>query len=504
MATENSALLRKFFKELQGSAPLLTRYRADPALFFTQRGVRFFPCFTKLFNDLYRQRVKRAVLLAPRGGGKTFGAALLATALFLFKDFDIGIVAGSETQALTLFSYIAQWLGQTETAEFITELKRSAIVGITGNRIVARTASARSIRGLHLGRGRRGALLIIDEEAEAEENVVRAARYTVRTAAPALVLRSSTYHKLTGSFAELVENRQALGYRLYKWDSFDIAKPCQYSCSSCPVDEFKNTYCRGKAKSSRGWVDIDEIVAEWRDASKEIFEVEVMGMRPSSSGCVIAPQLLDEAIIDMSAEELDKPDATAQQVLSYKQGSRTTAVRWCGLDWGFAGMTAVVGLELVGDVVNVIYTEAFHRQGIEDIVARLKQLRCKFGIREIFADSSHPFENLRLRDEGFAVWGASPETSGILGVPFVSFKKEGVAILCWLFENKRIRIPSSAKLLLSQLGSWRRDNTGHIVKKADHFPDALLAAMMKIKIMGIGRRRSPGLQSASKRFFHAI
>jgi len=480
-------LLREFLQRLRARAPLLARYRERPALFFTERGVHLFPAFEKLFTDLYSLDVTKAVVLAPRGGGKTFGAAMLAAAFFLFKDFDVGIVAGSETQALTLFSYISEWLELTETDSLVESMKRNELKGIHGNRIVARTASARSIRGLHLGRGKRGALLVIDEEAEADEDVVRAARYIVRTASPGVILRSSTYHKLTGSFARLVADHRSQGYELYRWDSFDIARPCPYECKSCPVNEFYSRYCKGKARQSEGWIGIDEIAGEWRDSSREAFEVEVMGMRPASAGCVISPEALEQAIV--------KSD---ESVVDAKQG-----MCYGGIDWGFAGMTAVVVLGISGDVVHILHTEAFHRQGIDVIVARLKELRERFGLREVYADSSHPFENSRLRDEGFAVWGrASANASETLGVPFVSFKEEGVSILSYLFEKGRIRIPDSNTTLLRQFRTWRRDAYGHIVKKDDHFPDALIAAMMKLKLVGVGKkRRSRNITTTKPRLF---
>lgn len=480
-------LLGKFLERLRASAPLLARYRTDPALFFAERGVRFFPEFEKMFDDLYSLKVKKGVVIAPRGGGKTFGAALLAAAFFLFRDFDVGIVAGSETQALTLFSYIAEWLELPETSGEVEKLRRSDMVGLAGNRIVARTASARSIRGLHLGRGRRGALLVIDEEVEASEEVVRAARFTVRTADPAIILRTSTYHKLTGSFARLVEDHKNLGYEIYKWDSFDIAKTCMKRCEDCLVPEFRDKYCQGKAKDSSGWLDTDEIAREWQDTNRETFEVEVMGMRPASAGCVIDPLSLDKAIVK------DR-ELSGKWVASFG-----------GVDWGFAGMTALVVLGWQDERVEVVHSEAFHRQGIDAIVERLKKLRDKYGVREIFADSSHPFENSRLRDEGFAVWGKDSEDgSGTLGVPFVTFKEEGVSILAYLFEKERIKIPDSHTILLRQLRTWRRDQHGHIVKRDDHFPDALLAAMMKLKLQGIESRRRSRLYTSSRRLFNIL
>lgn len=467
----------------------LGHYRQQPRSFFTERGAIFFKEAARLFDDLYSRRVQKAVALAPRGGGKTFGAAALATALFLFKDFDIGIVAGSETQALTLYAYIVEWLELPDIEQFVSieKLTSTYLVSVRGNRIVARTASTKSIRGLHLGRRVRGALLIIDEEAEAEEDIVRAARYVVRTANPPLILRQSTYHSLTGTFANLVEDHVAQGYELYKWDSFDIAKPCPYECDNCPVSVFREKYCKGKAKNSQGWVDIDEIIGEWKDSPREAFEVESMGLRPASAGLVIQASDIDKAV--------DFGTRTYPSEFDYS---------WFCIDWGFAGMTAVVILGLTGNKVFVRHIEMFSRHGIDAIIEKLKDLRNQLGIREVFADSSHPFENSRMRDEGFAVWAPKSNFDATLGVPFVTFKEEGVSILSFLFEKGRIGIPPKYNILLKQLRTWRRDQAGHIVKKDDHFPDALVAGMMKLKNIGIGMGgRKAKIQSFGHRLFMA-
>jgi len=465
----------------------LRQYQKNPRPFFEERGAIFFKEAARLFDDLYSLRVRKAVALAPRGGGKTFGAAALATALFLFKDFDVGIVAGSETQALTLYSYIVEWLEMPVVEQFVSidKLTTSYLVSLQGNRIVARTASTKSIRGLHLGRKVRGALLIIDEEAEAEENIVRAARYVVRTANPPLILRQSTYHSLTGTFADLVEDHYAQGYELYKWGSFDIAQPCPYECTKCPVSEFRDKYCKGKAKTSNGWIPVAEIMGEWKDSPREAFEVESMGLRPASAGLVIQASDIDRAV-DIGMRGFPK-------AFDYS---------WFAIDWGFAGMTPLIALGMAGNKVFVRHTELYSRHGADEIIEKLKELRERYGIREVFADSSHPFENDRLRNAGFAVWGVKQEAGSTLGVVFNSFKEDGVSILSYLFEKGLIGIPARENVLLKQLRTWRRDQGGHIVKVNDHFPDGLIAGMMKLKIAGIGLgNRGAKIQSLGHRLF---
>ncbi|TET21436.1 MAG: hypothetical protein E3J71_09515 [Candidatus Stahlbacteria bacterium] len=61
-----------------------------------------------------------------------------------------------------------------------------------------------------------------------------------------------------------------------------------------------------------------------------------------------------------------------------------------------------------------------------------------------------------------------------------------MAILSYLFEKGRIGVRPSEYALLRQFRSWRRDQAGHIVKKDDHFPDALIAGAQKLKQVGVG------------------
>ena len=154
------------------------------------------------------------------------------------------------------------------------------------------TASTKAIRGEHAGDvhkrmgGRaHGGIVILDEEAEMDEDVVKAGLKTVRTARPPVIVRSSTLHRTEGTFGQLVDDPMGRGYRLYEWDTFDVSEMCRRSCKRC-IPEFREKYCMGKAKKHRpGWVPIVNIIQDWEGRlSDEDFEVECMGWRPSSEG----------------------------------------------------------------------------------------------------------------------------------------------------------------------------------------------------------------------------
>jgi hypothetical protein len=184
--------------------------------------------------------------------------------------------------------------------------------------------------------------------------------------------------------------------------------------------------------------------------TKEWFEVELMGRKPSGAGYVITRS--------------DIPKAIRAEVPFVKG-----APGCFGVDWGFRGLTPVCATQMVDDMLRIFACQSFTKTGIADITEALKDWEKQYGINEVYADSSHPFENDYLRKAGFTVHE----------VTFVSFKEAGASAVKWFFEKLRIMIPERFKTLIDQLKKWHRDEHGKIVKKDDHYPDALLCTMVK-------------------------
>ncbi|GAH50435.1 unnamed protein product, partial [marine sediment metagenome] len=102
--------------------------------------------------------------------------------------------------------YVQDITGEPEIVDYIPDETKTLVRGRWGNWIKASPASTKAIRGLH-ARGR-GMLLIMDEEAEMEEAIVRSALKIVKDAKPAIIIRLSTFHKVMGTFADLVDNHK--------------------------------------------------------------------------------------------------------------------------------------------------------------------------------------------------------------------------------------------------------------------------------------------------------
>ncbi|MGB3341313.1 MAG: hypothetical protein WBB37_07525 [bacterium] len=455
--------LEQLRTELQKRDQIINQYKNKPQEFLSRYGYSFPPKVDKFFKDIYSGKVQFAVVKSCRAGGKTMIAAGLGFAFFFFKKWNVGIVAGSKEQGLRSIEYVQDITGEPEIVDYIPDETKLVVRGKWGNWIKASPASTKAVRGLH-ARGR-GMLLIMDEEAEMEEAIVRSALKIVKDAKPCVILRLSTAHKVTGTFIDLVDNHKKYGYELYEWDSFDVAEKCQDKCDEClkkyygsrgdikkMEEDFVNVYCQKKAKRGCGWLTISGIRQAFIESPKEWFEVEDMGLKPSGAGMVLPPEKVKKAFDNEFIELVP------------------SAEHWLCIDWGYKGMTAVESLQRLGEEVQLLYSKEFVEITLPLIVEYLKDQSDELQTKEIYADSSHPFENNQLKNEGFEV----------TEVAFGSYKETGAGWLRYLMERELFKAPGYYTKVKDQLLNWRRNEAGKIIKKNDHHPDSLLAGTKKL------------------------
>ncbi len=483
------------FKTLLENLDALQREYPDPKEFLAKKGYKFPSVIRQLFDDVYSLRVQRAVAVSARGGGKTYLAAGLAASFLLFRGFHVAVVAGSLEQARYLFEYAKEIFDEPEVVSggYIEKETKTLAKTRDGAWFKVAPASPKTIRGLH-AHGR-GMLLILDEEAEMDPDIVRAALKTVKDAQPSVILRISTNHKIMGTFADLVENHERYGYTYYHWDSFDVAKidhwqgkepnwefyflPYRSAYSDEEIQKMiqdLRAYWRMKPREHiDGWIRMEEIVQDFVESPREWFEVEDLGLKPSGEGLVLDPQ---------------KVDAAFHADVDYMP----TAEAWIAIDWGFKGMTAVEVLQQIGDEVWLVESRSYTQVPISDLVHELESLAEIYDTREVYADASHPFENEELRNAGFDV----------TEVKFNQFKETGAGWLRHLLDTGKFKANTRFREAWTQLKNWRRDQSGKIVKKDDHHPDALLAGMYRlerqrglepVRVRGIRLRRSRWLQT---------
>lgn len=428
--------------------------------------------------------VTSAVAIANRGGGKSKAVSFIEFFLWMICDFEAVNLGGSELQAANVYEYLTDYIAAHE--EFKTLLRGETKVSESKTKVGAwirvLAASSKSVRSPHAGGWRRvdgimvkrGGLLVIDEEAECDPDIVETALYTINTAMPSVNCRSSTFHNEFGSFAQVVDNAEEMGYKIYKWDIFDVCAGCPCKGDVCESEEncfredhieevidpdtgqkenklIHKAYCGGRAKYSEGWVPYEEIVSVWKRGKRSHakFEIESMGSRPSSSGFVVK---------DRSAFAKNQVDDPA--VNYYLPGFPVSVC----VDWGSTIGAVSVWQGLPGDRHVLLEAVLLEETGVSQALGVIVGYIDKYlaGFQEVAADigGGGSYLNPVLRDKGFEV----------RDVNFGEQKEAAVAAWNIYNEGHRLIIPKEHQIFINQVRSWRRIN-GVIKKGNDHLCD---------------------------------
>lgn len=453
------------------------------------------PGLRELIEDVCLLEVQDAAAVGPRGGGKSQGVSFIEFYLWMIEDFEALNFGGSEQQAGNVYTYLTNyidsdpfWRSLLSGEPMISESKT-----VEGSWIKVLTASTKSVRSPHAGgfrqvrgeRVQRGGLLVIDEEAEADPELVSTVLPTVNTALPSVTVRCSTFHNAEGSFADLVDNHKVMGYKLYKWDIFDVcsgcdctggAKDCQNEEKCFREDHYEDytdpdtgqvekrllhkAYCGGRAKYARGWVPILEIEKNWRrwKRSHAKFEVELMGNRPGSAGYVIKDrQKFAQCITEKPAESF------------YLPGSPVTIC----VDWGTVAAGLEVWQELPMDTHVLLHADLVEEAGTTEIFGRIIAYWNRYinEVVEIAADigGGGNYNNPALREEHRLI---------VRDVNFAEEKEAGAAAWNIYNEALKIIIPAEHEAFIHQTRNWKRRN-GRIVKGNDHMPDTAICYFSK-------------------------
>lgn len=441
------------------------------------------PGLRELVEDVCTGRVRSAVAVANRGGGKSQGVSFIETFLVFMLDYDALNLGGSELQADQVYQYILGYIDQAE--EFKTLVKGEALQSKTETNnnawIRVLTASSKSVRSPHAG-GRKkdgrmaGGVLVIDEEAEADPKIVAAALPTINTARPSVNIRCSTFHNLEGSFAEVVDNADDMGYKMYRWDIFDVCEGCDCPPDRCESNEkcfredhtevytdpedgqvkervLHKAYCGGRARYAQGWIPIEEIETLFKRMKRNhaTWEVEAMGSRPSTSGFVIKDRpRFKKNVVTTPAAEL------------YLPGWPVTVC----IDWGTLAAGLTVWQEQPNDHHALLHADLIEEAGQSEIFGAILGYRARYmgEFKEVAADigGGGNYMNKSLREEHFI-----PTRD----VAFAEVKESAVAAMNIMNEAGKWLIPAEHTEFIDQITKWKRRN-GRIDKGNDHLCDS--------------------------------
>lgn len=487
----------------------------EAGVYDEERHGKIMPGIRDLVEDVCTGAVRSAAVVGPRGGGKSFSVSFIEFFLVFVRDFDALNLGGSELQADQVYQYILAFISSNEFWEKLVQgdTTQSKTTTTKGAWIRVLTASQKSVRSPHAG-GKKpsgrlaGGVLVIDEEAEADKDIVAAALPTINTARPSVNVRSSTFHNVEGSFADLIESHEEMGYKLYRWDIFDVCEKCDCKVPGVCESEEKcfredhietyidpdtgveverlvhRAYCGGRGQFGQGWIPMEEIITLWKRMKRNhvTWDVEAMGQKPSTSGHVIR-----------NHDKWGQNKTTSTGAELYVPGY---PISIC-VDWGTANAGVEVWQEQAGDNHVLVHAEQVEGAGqteIFNVIISLWNLYSPDCI-EVAADigGGGNYLNPKLEKE---------HGIPVRGVNFGEEKETAAAAMNIYNESNSISLPAEFDKFHSQAKNWKRKN-GRIQKGNDHLMDAALCYFAKFvdrldirKARVVGRSASTAVQTA--------
>lgn len=439
------------------------------------------PPMLEFLTDLFYERIQQAILWKPRGGGGSLAAAILIWLMMVYRHKSFIDMAGSGEQAKRVYEYTTQFwycvpaLAEAMLAKDPLQSETALKNGVT---LTCVPASEKAARGRHVPG------FVADESCQEDPRIGRilqAAVQSVLSEPNFTIVLLSTFHVPFGFFQEAWDLAQERGFKRYRWDVYDCMAECEvgleeaskddplalsYCQADCPLTDIVQDYsaegevagehfegCNGRARKSAGYLSRDNVLkAKLLNRGTDVWAVEHECKRPKSSGLIYDPEKVQASVM---------PTAEVQ--------SSTGVVRRAvGIDWGRFAVAILA--ERATDHIAIPEAKIFDSRPISDLIQYLVDLRSRVGEFVVYADAENAYGILDCRNAGF-------ET---VSVAFNKFKDQGIENIARYFEHEKIRIADQGGLqtVIRQLLRYRRDETGRIVKKDDHGPDALLCAMM--------------------------
>jgi hypothetical protein len=249
------------------------------------------------FSTLYFDRPSLVLVLGARGGGKSFLSALNTHITCRWNPrHGTRILGGSRSQSEQVYRSLRETvyegcgpLGSDSVS--IARLHKEEASYQNGSEVIVLAASSTSVRGPHVPS------LKLDEVDEIAPEVREAAMGMCmdRNGASASVVMTSTWHKVNGPMAGLMDRAKGGEFPFFTYCSFEVLERCPESrsgphmelCSICPLVQWCHDVSDGgppKAKRSNGHYAIDSLIQKVRSTSIRTFESDYLCKGPKSDG----------------------------------------------------------------------------------------------------------------------------------------------------------------------------------------------------------------------------
>jgi hypothetical protein len=251
------------------------------------------------FARQFLERPSLALWHEPRGSGKSFRAAITAHLVARFNARQSArVLGGSLAQSEQTYRGLTEAILEGSGAlgsdgGSLSHLGKKEARYRNGSTISVLAASPTSVRGPHV------ATLFLDEIDEIDPDIREAAMgmNMAKGGLRASCLMTSTWHRVAGPMAELMERGRTGAFPCYTSCLFEALERCPdersgpdlQNCHACPLVKWchADRDSRGgvpKAKRSNGHYTIDAAIQKLTAVSLQAFESDYLCLRPKVSG----------------------------------------------------------------------------------------------------------------------------------------------------------------------------------------------------------------------------
>lgn len=278
----------------------------------------------------------------------------------------------------------------------------------------------------------------------------------------------------SGTMQRIIDEAGDRGFRLYKWNLWDVCSQCPMKTSKTLVVEVPETLdnpdkceeirvfkdcvacpllpaCRGRAKYSLGGIiPLVDAIKLYGNLDTDIWLSQVECARPGKANRIYNEY--DPAIhdIDDYVVDLSKPV-------------------YAGQDAGYH-CPATIFVQEMEDGVWCVFDEIYMAEQVPSVYIQenLVPANAELNVELWVADPSGASMIAEMQDAGLTV------------IPGVNAVDLGIETVKGAFKLRRVVISKKCKNLRRELLGYRRSKTGRIIKKEDHACDAFRYVMMEV------------------------
>ncbi|HEV3122343.1 MAG TPA: hypothetical protein VGY53_10585, partial [Isosphaeraceae bacterium] len=253
------------------------------------------------FRTWHFERPSLALLLGPRGGGKSFLSALDTHLKSRWNPgYATRVLGGSRAQSQQVYQGLrkAIWDGRGPLGadhDTIRRLLRQSALYRNGSEIELLACSSTSVRGPHVPG------LKLDEVDEIDPELREAAMgmnvADSKRGHRAQALLTSTWHKLGGPMSQLLEAGRSGKFPVHEFCIFEVLERCPTErsgsnlekCPACLIQKWCHADIHDhngipKAKRSSGHYEIDALCQKVISTSPRVFEADYLCTGPRADG----------------------------------------------------------------------------------------------------------------------------------------------------------------------------------------------------------------------------